>query len=124
MSIIDSTLTPEDREELILHALQKTYFVSKPIAKAVLAANLANELRALDQAINATPNPYRWGKRAKSWFEGTRAVQELLYWREMRLRATAEKAHRSRYRTDNTAQDVPSPRPPQGWPTDQSAPKG
>lgn len=83
--------TPQDRTDQIVLALMRAYYFDEDTARAVLAGHVANELRSLDEEINKLANPYRRRKWAERWYEGTRAVQELMFWKEMRLRATAEK---------------------------------
>lgn len=131
MTVIDSTLTPEDREELIIHAIQKTYFLNKSMARSVLSAHMANEMRSIDNQIGHMRNPHSRGRRAKAWAEAVGAIRDSLFWREMRLRASAERAMNNRWRKDvQAAQEEPTPRqeypqvpaqrPGQAWPTDQS----
>jgi hypothetical protein len=97
MAMVHIIPTAKDREDQIIHALQKTYFLEKPIAQAVLNAYLANELRGLDQEIARVANPYRRGCRYMAWAEGLAAAQAVIFWRELRLRASAEKINSRRW---------------------------
>lgn len=90
--------TPEDREEQIVYAIQKTYFLDKDMARAVLNAYLANEMRSLDNQIARVANPYKRRCRYMAWAEGLAAAQAVIFWRELRLRASAEKVQRRRWR--------------------------
>jgi hypothetical protein len=103
MAMLHIIPTAQDREEQIVHALQKTYFLEKPIAQAILNAHTANELRGLDQEIARIANPYRRRCRYMAWAEGLAAAQAVIFWRELRLRASAEKLTARRWYRHNKA---------------------
>lgn len=103
MAMVHIVPTAQDREDQIVHALQKTYFLEKPIAQAMLNAHIANELRGLDKEISRITNPYRRRCRYMAWAEGLAAAQAVIFWRELRLRASAEKLSPRRWYRHNKA---------------------
>lgn len=93
--------TPEEREEQILYAIGKTFFLDKDMSRAVLDSHLANQMRTLDQEISRVTNPYRRRCRYMAWAEGLAAAQAVIFWRELRLRASSERAAKRRWRTED-----------------------
>jgi hypothetical protein len=79
--------TPEERMQLLVHAVMTAYNIPSHTARQLVGHAVADQLKHVDEEVGRISNPYRMG-RGRGWSAGMEAARGVLFMRQLRLRAS------------------------------------